>query len=249
MVEYVVLAAAAFVAGFVNAVGGGGSLISFPALLAFGYGAVAANVTSTASLFPGYVGGAVAYRRELVAQRDRSRRLGPSCAIGAVAGAAVLLIAPAAVFRAAVPYLVLVGCVLLTLQPWLQCHVHRLPGAERGERAPMLHVAALLAGAYGAYFGAGLGMILLAVLALFVTDDLQRLNGLKSLLSALINGVAVVAFALFGPVVWSLVAVMAAASLVGGRVGGAVARSLRPDVLRWVIVTFGFAVAIRLFVA
>jgi uncharacterized membrane protein YfcA len=249
MLEYLALAAAAFAAGFVNAVGGGGSLITFPILLAFGYPPVSANVTNTTALFPGYIGGARAYRRELSSQRQRTRVLAPTFGAGAVAGAALLLLAPAAVFRAAVPYLVLFGCVLLGLQPWLQRHVHRLPGATRGERSPALHVSAFFAGAYGAYFGAGLGMILLAVLALFIADDLQRLNGLKSLLSVLINGIAVIAFALFGPVVWSVVAVMAVTSLLGGRFGGSVARSLNPEVLRFVIVAFGLAVAIRLFVA
>lgn len=247
MLEYIALAAAAFAAGFVNAVGGGGSLITFPVLLAFGYPDVQANVTSTTALFPGYVGGAIAYRPELEGQARRTRRLAPACILGAVAGAVLLLAAPASVFKALVPYLVLVGCVLLGIQPWLQRHIHRLPGASRGESSPWLQAAAFVGGAYGAYFGAGLGMILLALLALFVDDTLQRLNGLKSLLSVVINAVAVVAFALFGPVVWSVVAVMAVASLVGGRVGGGVARSLRPNVLRAVIVTFGFVVAIRLF--
>ena len=247
MLEYLALAAAAFAAGFVNAVGGGGSLISFPVLLAFGYADVTANVTSTTSLCPGYIGGAVAYRPELRGQAPRVRRLAPACGLGAVAGAVALLAAPASVFKALVPYLVLVGCVLLGLQPWLQRHVHRLPGANRGEASPLLQVSAFVGGAYGAYFGAGLGMILLALLGLFVGDSLQRLNGLKSLLSVVINAVAVVAFARFGPVVWSVVAVMAIASLVGGRVGGGVARSLRPNVLRAIIVTFGVVVAIRLF--
>jgi uncharacterized membrane protein YfcA len=247
VLEYLALAAAAFAAGFVNAVGGGGSLITFPILLAFGYADVTANVTSTTSLFPGYVGGAIAYRPELQGQAPRARRLAPACVLGAVAGAVLLLAAPASVFKALVPYLVLIGCVLLGIQPWLQRHIHRLPGASRGERSPLLQGAAFLGGAYGAYFGAGLGMILLALLALFVDDSLQRLNGLKSLLSVLINAVAVVAFALFGPVVWSVVAVMATASLVGGRVGGGVARNLRPEVLRFVIVAFGLIVAVRLF--
>jgi uncharacterized protein len=247
-VEYVALGFAAFAAGFVNAVGGGGSLISFPILLAFGYGAVPANVTSTTSLFPGYIGGAHAYRRELGVQRERARLLTPTSVIGAIAGAAILLLTPAAVFKAAVPYLVLFGSGLLAAQPWLQKHVHKLPGSHRGDRSPALHIGMLFGGAYGAYFGAGLGMILLALLALFIVDELQRLNGLKSLLSVLINAVAVVAFALFGPVVWSLVAVMAPAALIGGRVGGSVARSLEPEILRAVVVTFGVLVAIRLFV-
>jgi len=247
-VEYVALGLAAFAAGFVNAVGGGGSLISFPILLAFGYGAVPSNVTSTTSLFPGYIGGAHAYRRELNMQRERARLLTPTCVLGAIAGAAVLLLTPSSVFKAAVPYLVLFGSLLLAAQPWLQRHVHRLPGAHRGDRSPALHIGMFFGGAYGAYFGAGLGMVLLALLGLFIVDDLQRLNGMKSLLSVLINAIAVVAFALFRPVVWSLVAVMAPAALVGGRIGGSVARSLKPEILRIVIVTFGVLVAIRLFI-
>jgi uncharacterized protein len=245
--KFVVLAFAAFAAGFVNAVGGGGSLIAFPALLAFGYQDVAANVTTTVSLWPGYIGGAIAYREELQGQRSRFVRLGISGGLGAVAGATILLVTPASVFKALVPYLVLGGCLLLALQPRLQRRVHHLRGATGEEKSPLLHAGAVLAGAYGAYFGAGLGMILLALLALFITDNLQRLNGLKTLLSVLINSVALVAFALFGPVVWSLVPLMAVSSLAGGRVGGAFARKLRPEVLRMVIVVFGIAVAIRLF--
>jgi uncharacterized membrane protein YfcA len=245
--RYLVLGVAAFAAGFVNAVGGGGSLIAFPALLAFGYPAVAANVTTTTSLFPGYIGGAIAYRSEISTQRNRIRLLAPTCAAGGICGAVILLVTPASLFRAVVPFLVLLGCALLAVQPRLQRHVHRLPGVHNEERSVLLHGGVFLAGVYGAYFGAGLGMILLALLGLFLADDLQRLNGLKSLLSILINAVAVIAFALFGPVVWSVVAVMAVSSLIGGRVGGGFARTLKPEVLRAVIVVFGAAVAIRLF--
>jgi uncharacterized protein len=247
-VKLVVLGVAAFAAGFVNAIGGGGSLISFPALLGFGYPAVSANVTSSVALWPGYIGGAVAYRAELRGQRARFLLFAMSSGAGACAGVAALLLAPASVFTALVPYLVLGGCALLALQPRLQRHVHRLPGAHRQERSPIVHVGSFIAGAYGSYFGAGLGMILLALLALFISDDFQRLNGLKSLLSVFINSIALIAFALFGPVVWSVALVMAPASLVGGRVGGAFARTLRPEMLRGLIVLFGVAVAIRLLV-
>jgi uncharacterized membrane protein YfcA len=245
--KFIVLAIAAFASGFVNAVGGGGSLIAFPALLAFGYEDVAANVTTTVALWPGYIGGAIAYREELQGQRGRFVRLAISGGIGAVAGATILLVTPASLFKALVPYLVLAGCVLLAVQPRLQRRIHHLKGATGEERSPFLHAGSVVAGAYGAYFGAGLGLILLALLALFITDHLQRLNGLKTLLSVLINSIALIAFALFGPVVWSLAPLMAVSSLIGGRVGGAFARKLHPDVLRTVIVLFGVAVAIRLF--
>lgn len=247
MVKLIVLAVAAFASGFVNAVGGGGSLIAFPALLAYGYEDVAANVTTTVALWPGYIGGAIAYRAELQGQRERFVRIAISSGLGAVLGATILLVTPESLFEAVVPYLVLAGCLLLGFQPRLQRHIHHLRGATGEDRSPALHAGAVLAGAYGAYFGAGLGMILLALLALFLTDHLQRLNGLKTLLSVLINSIALVAFALFGPVVWSLAPLMAAASLLGGRVGGAFARKLRPGILRTVIVLFGVAVAIRLF--
>ncbi|HUF32076.1 MAG TPA: sulfite exporter TauE/SafE family protein [Acidimicrobiales bacterium] len=244
--EIVLIAVAGFLAGGVNAVAGGGSLISFPALVAAGLPTLAANVTNTVAVWPGYLGSAAAYRSELRDQGHRLRALAVTSVLGAAAGAAILLVAPDAVFDAVVPFLVLAGSVLLALQPRIAKAVLARTAAGAGGQTVQLHVAIFLAAVYGAYFGGGLGVILLAVLGIFVADHLQRLNGLKAAISLLINTVALVAFALFGPVDWAAVAIVAPASLLGGYVGGRLARRLSPDALRTTIVVFGVVVAIWL---
>jgi uncharacterized membrane protein YfcA len=244
--EVVLIAVAGFLAGGVNAVAGGGSLISFPALVAAGLPTLSANVTNTVAVWPGYLGSAAAYRRELRDQGHRLRALAVTAVLGAAAGAAILLVAPDAVFDAIVPFLVLAGSVLLALQPRIALAVMARTAAGGGGQTVQLHLAVFLAAVYGAYFGGGLGVILLAVLGIFVADHLQKLNGLKAALSLLINTVALVAFALFGPVDWAAVGIVAPASLLGGYVGGRLARRLSPDALRTTIVVFGVVVAIWL---
>ena len=247
MADAVLIAVAGFLAGGVNAVAGGGSLISFPALVASGLSPLAANVTNTTAVWPGYLGGTLAYRAELGDQQDRLRRLGITAATGAVAGSALLLVAPDAVFDAVVPFLVLVGSLLLLVQPRIAEHVRTRGGTARRD-AVQLHAGLFAAAVYGAYFGGGLGVILLAVFGIFLADHLQRLNALKSAMSLLINTVALVAFALFGPVHWLSVAIVAPASLAGGFAGGHAARRLSADALRIVVVVFGVVVAAWLFV-
>src|SRR4051795_8760341 len=243
--EIALLGGAGLVAGAVNAVAGGGSLISFPALLAVGYPSVPANVTNNVALLPGYVGGTVAYRRELSGQGRRARRLGATSAAGGLAGAVLLDVSPPGVFEAIVPFLILLSCALLVAQPAAARAVERR--GHRG-RPGVVHAGTFLAAVYGGYFGAGLGIMLLAVLGAFLPDDLQRLNALKGLLSLVISAVAVVYFALFGPVAWAAAAVMAVASLVGGQSGVRIARRLSATALRWLVVVFGTGVAIVLLV-
>jgi uncharacterized protein len=236
------LAGAGFLAGTVNAVAGGGSLISFPALLAVGYATVPANVTNSIAVLPGYLGGSIGYRRELAGQRARARRLGAVAALGAGVGAGLLLVLPAKVFDAIVPFLVLGACALLAVSP-------RLGGwSARARRPAARGVLVFAAAVYGGYFGAGLGIALLAILELGLDDDLQRLNALKGLLSLVVGIAAAVVFALLGPVHWGAAGIMAATSLAGGRVGVAVARRLPARVLRTVVIGFGVVVAIRLLV-
>jgi hypothetical protein len=240
------LAAAGVAAGTVNAIAGGGSLISFPALLAVGYPTMAANVTNTVALWPGYIGGAVGYRAELSGQRGRAIAFSATSVVGAVAGCLLLLITPGGLFDALVPVLIAVASLLLAVQPWLKS---RLSASERltGRRdQALLHGGILFGGVYGAYFGAGLGVMLLGILGVFVQDHLQRVNAVRAVLSLVINTVAFAAFALFGPVRWYAVAVMAVASLAGGFLGARLARRLSPSVLRGVIVTFGLGVAVAL---
>jgi len=241
--DMVLIAVAGLLAGGVNAVAGGGSLISFPALVAAGLPTLDANVTNTTAVWPGYLGSAAAYREELADQRERFRSLAVTSVLGAAAGSAILLTAPDAVFDAVVPFLVLAGSVLLALQPRIAALVRARTDVDATGHRFQLHAAVFAAAVYGAYFGGGLGVILLAVLGIFVADHLQRLNGLKSAMSLLINTIALVAFALFGPVDWLSVAIVAPASLVGGYVGARAARRLSPDALRSTVVVFGVIVA------
>jgi uncharacterized protein len=242
--ELALLAGAGFLAGAVNAVAGGGSLISFPALLAVGYPSVTANVTNNVAVLPGYLGGSLGYRRELRGQRERVLALALTSAAGAACGAALLLLGSERLFERIVPFLILFSCALLAAQPLLS---RRLRPPER-ENSVRLHAMEFAGAVYGGYFGAGLGIMLLAGLALSVDDDIQRLNALKGLLSLLIGAVAAVSFALFGPVVWEAAAVMAVASLVGGQAGVVVARRLPAAALRTVVVAFGVGVAVALLV-
>lgn len=245
--QLALLAAAGIVAGGVNAIAGGGSLISFPALLGVGYPALVANVTNTVALVPGYFGGSLAYRPELKNQQSNIRFLGAISFAGGLAGSIILVESPASVFRSVVPWLILLSCALLTAQPivgkWVQSH-----GKEGTPHPIPLVVAQFLAAVYGGYFGAGLGVMMLAVLGIFLHDTLQRLNALKGLLSLVINLVSAIFFAIFAPVAWFPVLIMAIASLLGGNLGVVVARRLSNTVLRALVVAFGIVVAVRLLV-
>ncbi len=249
--QFAFLAGAALIAGAVNAVAGGGSLISFPALLAVGYPGITANITNSVALFPGYLGGVLGYRRELEGQAPRVRALGLTSAAGALLGAFLLVVSSAAVFERIVPFLILLACALLAVQAPLSRLVKGRTEAPSDDpvkehRPPALYGAQFLAAAYGAYFGAGVGIMMLAILGIFLHDRLQRLNALKGFMSLLITAVAVVYFVVFAQVAWLAVPVMAVASLVGGQLGVVLARRLHDQVLRWLVIAFGVAVAMRL---
>ncbi len=242
------LAVAGFVAGTLNAVAGGGSLISFPALLATNIGSVSANVTNTVALWPGYVGGAIGYRSELRRDRALAIDMCTTSVIGAVIGSVLLLTTPADVFTHLVPYLVLAGTLLFAFQPILAKRVAERAGRNGHEHGKLpLRIGILLAAVYGAYFGAGLGIMLLGVLGVLLAVDLQRQNALKNALSLTINTVALVAFAIFAPVKWGPVAIMAATSLLGGYGGARFARRLPAKILRAIVIVFGLVVGIKLF--
>jgi len=252
--DYTVVAGAAAIAGLVNAIAGGGTLVSFPAMVAIGVPTKAANVTNTVALCPGYFGGAAAQRRDLATQRHRARRLAIVSAIGGLAGSILLIITPEDAFRASVPFLILIACGLLasqeTVRRWLRRH-HPNGDVQVGrDTGPSVALSGTvcLSAVYGGFFGAGLGIMLLAVLGLFLDDSLIRLNALKTTLSFVINVAAALFFALSGQVEWPLVPVMAVASLLGGAAGGRVARHMKPQVLRVIVVLFGVAVAIRFWV-
>lgn len=249
ILEYAGLVAAAFAAGAINAVAGGGSLISFPALIAAGYSSKTANVTNTVALWPGYAGGSVGYREELRGQRSRLLQIAVPNIAGALAGAAVLLSTPQSAFDFAVPFLILFACILMATQDRIGVFTAHHRAASADGRVPWpVHAAMFLLGIYGAYFGAALGIMTLAVFSIMLAGDIQRLNALKGVSSLIINAVAVVAFMLFGPVRWLPAALMAAGALAGGYLGVGVARRLGRIWLRIAVISYGGIVAAILFV-
>ena len=234
--------AAGLGAGTINVIVGSGSLITFPTLLALGYPPLLANVSNNVGLVPGAVSGAFAYRRELDGQRSRVIRLGTASLLGGVAGAVLLLGLPGNVFRSAVPFLIFVASILMALQPRL-AHILEQRGDRKIHGGTSLFIGVFLTGVYGGYFGAAQGVILVALLAIFVHDDLQRLNATKNVLAMLVNGVAGILFIIFSPLSWPVVGLIASGSIIGGQVGAHIGRRLPATVLRWVIVVVGLVVA------
>jgi uncharacterized protein len=241
------LAVAGFLAGALNAAAGGGSLISFPALIAVGYSPLSANVTNNVAVAPGYVTGATGYRRELCGQGRRILPLTIASVVGSLVGVGLILVSSQGVFERIVPFLVLAACALLAFQPTIARRMSE--GSGDRDRSGILALAGqALAAVYGGYFSAALGVVVLAVLGLAFEDTLQRLNALKALLQLVIGGVSAVGFALVTSVAWTAVAVIAPASVVGGEVGARLARRVSDRALRVGIVTYGVACAIWLFV-
>ncbi len=244
------LAIAAFAAGAVNAVAGGGSLISFPALMAAGYASKSANVTNTVALWPGYISGSYGYRRELGRQRRRVLALSVPSIAGALIGSVVLLSTPTSVFDRVVPFLILFACALMAFQePLGRFAAHHRLASQHEEHVPLpLLLATVVLAIYGAYFGAGVGILTLAALGILLPDDIQSSNALKGLLSALINAVAMVYFVFFGPVRWLPMTIMAVGALAGGYFGVGVARRLGKRWLKVAVISYGVLVATVLFV-
>lgn len=246
-------AGAGLAAGAINTLAGGGTLVSFPVLLALGVPAVTANVTNTVALSPGYLGGAWAQRHHLRRQRAGIVVLVPVCAAGGLLGGVVLLLTPEGAFRAVVPWLILAACALLVVQEPLRGRLARRrartgssggPGTGREVAAG---AAVLPAAVYGGFFGAGLGVMLMAVLGIVLDEDLPAVNSVKIVLSLVINLVAAVFFVFRAEVAWAYVAAIAPASLVGGHLAGLVVGRISAPALRAMVVVFGVAVSIRLF--
>lgn len=233
---------AGLAAGTINTVVGSGTLITFPTLLAFGIPPVTANVSNTVGLVPGSISGAIGYRRELVGQRSRILRLCGASLVGGLAGGLLLLVLPAAAFAAVVPVLILLGCVLVVLQPrisrWVAAR-HEAVGGLPEHGTWWVWPGVLLTGVYGGYFGAAQGVLLMAVLGTGVDDSLQRLNAAKNVLAALVNGIAGVLFIVVADVDWRVVALIGVGSVIGGQLGATVGRRLSATLLRVVIVAVG----------
>ena len=243
--ELLLVAFAALAAGAVNALAGGGTLITYPTLIALGLPAVAANVTNTIALAPGHLGATLAQKRDLAGQRTRIARLVPAALLGGLVGGLLLLYTSERVFRRMVPFLILLASVLLAVQEpvraWL---LRRLGHGSHASHEALAVVPVFAASVYGGYFGAGLSVIVLAALGLLVDDSLTRLNAAKQAVGFAANAAAAVLFVFSGQVHWLAGLVMAAAAIGGGALGGRLAGKVRPATLRAVVVSVGLVVGI-----
>ncbi len=232
---------AAMAGGIVNAIAGGGSLLTFPALVASGLSSVTASVTNTVAMCPGYFGATIAQRKLLAGQGKRAAWILPAGAVGGALGALLLLRTGEAAFDVVVPFLLVFAAALIALQDRLR---RWLVGGKHRHRA--LIWAALACGAagiYGGYFGAGLGVIVLAALAVVLDDDLVRVNALKQAVSLVVNVAAAIVFAFSGRIDIPDMLAMAGGSLIGGVIGGAIASRVPAALLRAVVVVVSLAVA------
>lgn len=262
--ELVAAGAAGFAAGAVNAIAGGGTLLSFPVLIALGLPPVSAIITNTVALSPGYLGGVLAQRTGLQGQRQRVRRLTPVAVVGGLVGSILLVLTSDDALKTLIPVLLLVATLLLAAQDRIRAVLkidERAAAAAEAERAgrdesgtaagpgegpPVVMpdpgwvvVPVFLVSIYGGYFGAGLGIMLLAVLGIVLHDTLTRLNAIKQVFAFAINVTAAIFFLTSGEVYWVVALVMAVTSLAGGALGGRLAGSVSPRHLRTMVVVIG----------
>lgn len=251
--EALVVLAAGLGAGILSSTVGVASLLSFPTLVALGLPPVTANVSNTLGLIPGGLGGVVGYREEVREAGPIAKVIVVVCAGGAILGAALLLGLPPGVFESIVPYLILFTCLLVGVQPrvarWLRDRHERRHGealSARHHMSPATTVFATVTGVYGGYFGAGAGVMMVAVLGIGTDLELRIVNGLKTLSLMVGNIVAGLVFVLVADPRWDVAALLAAGSLVGGYVGARIGRKLPDAVFRWAVVAAGVVAALLL---
>ena len=248
-IQYILAALAAVAAGAVNALAGGGTLITFPMLTFLGIPAVTANVTNTVALCPGYFGGTLAQWNDLRGQKNRLWLIVPAGIVGGVLGGFLLLQTGEKLFRELVPYLILLASALLAIQDPIRTWLVRRVGEGHGARLEkMAWLPVGLASIYGGYFGAGLSVIVLSALGLTLEDSLTRLNALKQAVAFAVNVATAVFFLFSGQVIWSAALVMAVGALIGGILGGKLAGRIKPSTLRWTVVVIGVVISIIYFV-
>ncbi|MFC9594133.1 sulfite exporter TauE/SafE family protein [Streptomyces sp. NPDC056944] len=248
--EALAVFAAGIGAGTINTIVGSGTLITFPVLLATGLPPITANVSNALGLVPGSISGAIGYRRELKGQKNRILRLGAVALLGGLIGAILLLALPSQAFDAIVPVLIGLALVLVLFQPRISAAVKRRreqTGTEaHPDGGPALLAGLFLASMYGGYFGAAQGVLYLSLMGLLLHDDLQRINAVKNILGALVNGVAAVFFLFVAEFDWTAVLLIAVGSTLGGQLGAKVGRRLPPAVLRGVIIAVGIVAILQL---
>ena len=250
LLQFLLAALAALAAGAVNALAGGGTLITFPVLVALGVPPVSANVTNTVALCPGYLGGTLAQKKDLQGQSKRLWLVLPAAVIGGILGGWLLLRTGEKLFTDLIPWLILLASGLLAIQDpvrnWMTSRLNRPHAGSAPQAFSSLTVG--LASIYGGYFGAGLSVIILSALGLTIEDSLTRLNALKQAIAFAVNVAAAIFFIFSGQVVWPLALVMMVGALLGGTLGGKLAGKIKPSTLRWTVVTIGVIVAVIYFV-
>jgi uncharacterized membrane protein YfcA len=245
LVELSVMFGAAFAAGMINSVAGGGTLISFPALVWLGRNPVLANATNSVALWPGSLASMIGYRRELTGSRKWILVFTAPSILGGLAGAKLLLRTPPDTFAAIVPALILLATILIAAQEAISRRLPHPPGTEPSRRwwigATLFQFCVAV---YGGYFGAGMGILMLAALGLLGLTDIHKMNGMKNFFAVCINGVAALFFAISGAVLWLDGLVMTLGAIAGGYGGAGLARRLGRKFVRRAVVAIGFGMAI-----
>ena len=248
--SYIIACIAAVLAGFVNAIAGGGTLITFPTLTALGIPPVVANITNTLALCPGYFGGIYAQRSNFKSQKGNLWKLLPVSILGGLTGGFLLLKLPESSFKTLIPYLILIATALLAFQiplkNWSDSR-QKNQGSELIRNIGM-YLLIFLAAVYGGYFGAGLGVILMGVLGLVINERLNKINVLKQTLSFIINVTASIYFAFSGKAEWVFVLIMAIGAISGGFLGGKMVDKIPASILRYIVVFIGLTVALVYFI-
>ncbi len=244
--DYLFISLASLLAGMVNALAGGGTLITFPVLTFLGVPAVSASITNTVALSPGYLGGTLAQRKDLQDQKQRLWLIIPASIVGGIIGGYLLLQTGEKLFNQLIPYLILLASILLAIQEPVRAWLLKRSHVSNLEKISWLPVG--IASIYGGYFGAGLSVIVLSALGLTIEDSLTRLNALKQAVAFAVNTAAAIFFLFSGHVLWTVALVMAIGSLIGGSLGGKLAGKIKPSTLRWTVVTIGVVVSIIYFV-
>ncbi|MBI4875387.1 MAG: sulfite exporter TauE/SafE family protein [Acidobacteria bacterium] len=242
---------AAFLAGMINSVAGGGTLVTFPTLVWLGLPPVIANATNTVAIWPGSLGGMWGYRHELRHAERRMLALTVPSLVGGITGALLLRWTPPAIFSELVPYLILFATLLLLAQEPVQRWMKRATGHSPHASPRWLAGAILfqfLVAVYGGYFGAGIGILMLAALAILGLTDIHQMNGLKNFFALCINGVAAIYFIWARMVYWPDAALMAVAAVAGGYSSAGIARRLGRQAVRRIVIAIGFGMAISLFI-
>jgi uncharacterized protein len=247
--DFMLLGFAAIAAGAMNALAGGGTLITFPTLLALGVPPITANVTNTVALCPGFMGGILAQLKDLSGQRRRFGIFLSASMIGGVIGSLLLLRTRERSFMAMVPFLIFGASCLLAVQGviriWLARRSVKVEAKPHSEIWAVILIG--LAAIYGGYFGVAMSVVVLSLLGLMINDTLTRLNAIKQTVAFGANGAAAVIFIFSGKIVWTIALVMAVGALIGGTLGGSLAGRIKPDTLRWTVVSIGIALAIIYF--